>query len=52
MAISGHRTQAMYSRYNIADVKRVRKVSERTQEFREAVAAQAEQESNVVAMRP
>jgi hypothetical protein len=42
------KTQAMYSRYNIADVKRVRKALERTQEFREAAAAQ---ESKVVSMR-
>jgi integrase len=48
MQISGHKTQAMYSRYNIADVKRVRKALERTQEFREAAAAQ---ESKVVSMR-
>lgn len=51
MAISGHKTQAMYSRYNIADVKRKRKALELTQEFREAQAAQPAQESNVVAMR-
>jgi integrase len=48
MQISGHKTQAMYSRYNIADVKRVRKALERTQEFREAAVAQ---ESKVVSMR-
>jgi hypothetical protein len=48
MPISRHKTQAMYSRYNIADVKRVRKALERTQEFREAAAAQ---ESKVVSMR-
>ena len=50
MSISGHRTQAMYTRYNIADVKRKRKALELTQEFREAQAAQAAQESNVVAI--
>jgi integrase len=50
MAISGHKTQAMYSRYNIADVRRVRKALELTQEFRESMAAQAEQ-TNVVQMR-
>jgi PIN domain nuclease of toxin-antitoxin system len=47
MAISGHKTQAMYSRYNIADVKRKRKALELTQEFREAQAAQ---EQNVVSI--
>jgi integrase len=51
MSISGHRTQAMYTRYNIADVKRKRKALELTQEFREAQGAEAAQESNVVAMR-
>ena len=50
MSISGHRTQAMYTRYNIADVKRKRKALELTQEFREAQAAQAAQESNVIAI--
>jgi integrase len=51
MAISGHKTQAMYSRYNISDVKRKRKALELVQEFREAQVAQDAQESNVVAMR-
>ena len=48
MSISGHRTQAMYSRYNIADVKRKRKALELAQEFREAAA---QEKSKVVAMR-
>jgi integrase len=48
MSISGHKTQDTYSRYNTCDVKRKRKALELVQEFREA---QAEQESNVVAMR-
>jgi len=47
MQISAHKTQAMYSRYNIADAKRVRKAVERTQEFREAATAQG---SKVVSM--
>ena len=51
MAISGHKTQAMYSRYNIADVKRKHKALELAQEFRERMAAEEAQESNVVAMR-
>lgn len=51
MSLSGHRTQAMYTRYNISDVKRKRKALELVQEFREAQAAQPVQESNVVAMR-
>ena len=50
MAISGHKTQAMYSRYNIADVKRKRKAFELVQEFREAQAAQATQEQNVISI--
>jgi len=53
-SISGHRTDATYSRYNISDTKRKRKSLELLQEFREAQAAQAAQaaqESNVVAMR-
>ena len=50
MSISGHRSQATYTRYNIADVKRKRKALELVQEFREAAAAQ-EQEPKVVAMR-
>jgi hypothetical protein len=41
----------MYTRYNIADVKRKRKALELVQEFREAQASEATQESNVVAMR-
>jgi len=47
-SISGHRTDATYSRYNISDVKRKRKALELVQEFREAQAAQ---ESNVVTMK-
>ena len=48
MSISGHKTQAMYTRYNIADVKRKRRALEQMQEWREAQAAE---ESKVVAMR-
>ena len=48
MSISGHKTQAMYTRYNIADVKRKRRALEKMQEWREAQAAE---ESKVVAMR-
>jgi len=48
MSISGHKTQAMYSRYNISDVKRKRRALEKVQEYREAQAAQ---ESNVVTMK-
>jgi integrase len=51
MSISGHKTQAMYTRYNIADVKRKRRALDKLQEFREAQAVQGAVESNVVAMR-
>ncbi len=50
-SISGHRTDATYSRYNISDTKRKRKALELSQEFRERMAAEEAQESNVVAMR-
>jgi hypothetical protein len=50
-SISGHKTDAMYTRYNIADVKRKRKALELVQEFREVQASEAAKESNVVAMR-
>jgi integrase len=50
-SISGHKTDAMYTRYNITDVKRKRRALELVQEFREAQASEAAQESNVVAMR-
>jgi integrase len=50
MSISGHRSQATYTRHNIADVKRKRKALELVQEFREAAATQ-EQGQKVVAMR-
>ena len=52
MSISGHRTQATYTRYNISDTKRKRKALERAQEFRERMAAEETQEAaNVVAMQ-
>jgi integrase len=38
MSITGHKTQAMYSRYNIVDTKRVRQALEQTQVYREATA--------------
>jgi hypothetical protein len=50
-SVSGHKTDAMYTRYNITDVKRKRKALELVQEFRELQASEAAQESNVVAMR-
>jgi len=51
MSLSGHRSEETYRRYNISDTKRKRKALELVQEFRDAQAAQAAQESNVVAMR-
>ena len=50
MSISGHKTDSMYSRYNICDLKRRRKALERVQEFRERMAVEQAQ-SNVIAMR-
>jgi integrase len=50
-SISGHKTDAMYTRYNIADVKRKRKALELVQEFREAQASEATRKQNVIAMR-
>ena len=50
-SISGHKTDAMYTRYNVADVKRKRKALELVQEFREVQASEAAKESNLVAMR-
>jgi integrase len=49
-SISGHKTDAMYTRYNIADVKRKRKALELVQEFREAQASEATRK-DVIAMR-
>ncbi len=40
MSISGHKTQAIFSRYNISDTKRKRRALEKVQEYREAQAAQ------------
>lgn len=39
MSISGHKTQAMHSRYNIVNTKRTREALEQTQMYREATAA-------------
>jgi integrase len=50
MAISGHKTQSMYSRYNVSDDKRKRKALELAQEFRERMAAEEAQESNVISI--
>jgi hypothetical protein len=50
MSISGYKTDSMYSRYNICDLKRRRKALERVQEFRERMAVEQAQ-SNVIAMR-
>jgi hypothetical protein len=41
----------MFTRYNITDVKRKRSALELAQQFRDAQATEAAQESNVVAMR-
>ena len=38
MSISGHKSQAMYSRYNITTTKRTRQALEQVQEYREATA--------------
>lgn len=51
MSLSGHRSQSMYSRYNISDVKRKRTALEKVQEFRDRMAAEQAAQSNVVAMR-
>ena len=50
-SISGHKTDAMYTRYNIADIKRKRKALELVQEFREVQASEAARQLNVVSMR-
>jgi len=50
-SLSGHKTDATYTRYNICDVKRKRKGLELVQEYRDAQAAQPAPESNLVAMR-
>jgi integrase len=49
-SISGHKTDAMFARYNISDVKRKRKALELAQGWRDSQATQV-QESNVVAMK-
>lgn len=46
MQISGHKTQAMYSRYNIADTKRKRNALELAQEFRDAEASRTSMQAN------
>jgi integrase len=38
MSISGHKTQEMYSRYNIVNTKQARQALEQTQAYREATA--------------
>jgi integrase len=50
MSLSGHKTQAMYSRYNVSDVARKRTALERAQEFA-ALMATKEQPANVVSMQ-
>jgi hypothetical protein len=46
----GHKTQSMFSRYNISDVDRNRTTLEAAQEFAEAQAA-LEQAGNMVSMQ-
>ena len=48
MGISGHKTQAMFTRYNIADVTRRRSALELAQQFRDS---QTEQSTKVISMK-
>lgn len=51
MSLSGHRTQAMYSRYNFSDEARKRSALEKAQQFAEAIAAKQDSGQNVIAMQ-
>jgi integrase len=50
MSIGGWRTQSTMTRYNITDTQRKRNAFERAQEFRDAQAARANEQTNVLPM--
>jgi hypothetical protein len=48
MSITGHKTQAMYTRYNYSDEKRKRTALEKATEFAEAMAVKEQAEAQNV----